>query len=51
MKYYSAIDLHSNNSFVVVLDENDKIVLEKRYPNDLEKINLALSPFKKICKV
>jgi transposase len=46
MKYYSAIDLHSNNSFVVVLDENDKPLLEKRLPNDLEKIILALAPYK-----
>ena len=46
MKYYSAIDLHSNNSFVVVIDENDNVVYEKRLPNDLDKIILAFTPFK-----
>lgn len=46
MKYYSAIDLHSDNSFVVVIDENDKIMYERRLPNDLAKIVFALKPFK-----
>ena len=46
MKYFSAIDLHSNNSFVVVIDEIDKIMYERRLPNDLEKIIYALRPFK-----
>jgi len=45
MKYYSAIDLHSNNSFVVVIDENDKVLFEKRLPNNLDKIILVLRPF------
>lgn len=35
---YSGIDLHSNNSVVTVLDEEDRIVAEKRLPNDLAKI-------------
>lgn len=37
---YSGIDLHSNNSVVTVIDETDKVVAEKRLPNDLAK-NLA----------
>lgn len=48
MTYYSAIDLHSNNSYLVVLDNNDKIHFSKRLPNDLERITLALSPFKEL---
>ena len=35
MKLYAGIDLHSNNSVVVVLDENDREVYRKRLPNDL----------------
>ena len=35
MKLYGAIDLHSTNSVVVVIDEEDKIVYQKRLPNDL----------------
>lgn len=34
---YSGIDLHSNNSVVTVTDEEDRVVAEKRLPNDLGK--------------
>ena len=33
---YSGIDLHSNNCVVTVTDDNDKVVAEKRLPNDAE---------------
>lgn len=46
MKLYSAIDLHSNNSVLVVLDENDKVVYERRHPNELPVILAALTPYK-----
>ena len=36
------IDLHSNNSVVAVLDEQDRTVYEKRLPNDLETITEAI---------
>ena len=42
MILFSAIDLHSNNSVVVVIDEQDRILLQKRYPNDLSLILSAL---------
>ncbi len=45
MELYAGIDLHSNNSVVVVLDELDRIVFSKRLPNDLSAINGAL----KVC--
>ena len=35
MELYAGIDLHSNNSVVSVLDENDRVVFAKRLPNDL----------------
>ena len=35
---YCGIDLHSNNSVVVVSDEEDRIVFSKRLPNDLAQI-------------
>jgi len=34
MKLYVGIDLHSNNSFVIILDETDKILYKKRLPNN-----------------
>ena len=37
-KLYAGIDLHSNNSVVVMLDERDRVVYEKRLPNDLRTI-------------
>jgi hypothetical protein len=42
---YSGIDLHSNNSVVTVTDEADRVVAEKRLPNDLPKILGFLSPW------
>lgn len=44
MKLYGGIDLHANNSVVVVIDEEDQVVFEKRIPNDLEKIVFHLNP-------
>jgi hypothetical protein len=41
---YCGIDLHSNNSVVVVTDETDKVLLSRRYPNDLTKILALLAP-------
>ena len=41
---YCGIDLHSNNSVVVVSDEEDRIVLQKRLPNELGQIRAALEP-------
>jgi transposase len=43
---YSGIDLHSNNSVVVITDEKDRIVAEKRLPNDLERILGFLEPWR-----
>jgi transposase len=45
MKLYGAMDLHSNNNVTVVIDEEDKIVYEKRLPNDLGLILKELSVY------
>ena len=42
---YGGIDLHSNNSVVTVIDEEDRVVVEKRLPNDLTKILGLLAPW------
>ncbi len=41
---FCGIDLHSNNSVVVVTDETDKVLLSRRCPNDLSKILALLAP-------
>lgn len=41
---YSAIDLHSNNSVVSVIDEEDRVIAEKRLPNELTQIIGFLQP-------
>ena len=43
---YSGIELHSNNSVVSVTDEEDRVVAEKRLPNDLVKILGLLMPWR-----
>ena len=45
MKLYCGIDLHSNNSYIVLLDEKDTIVYQKRLSNDLALILQELSPY------
>lgn len=46
MTLYCGIDLHSNNHVVVVIDENDKRLFEKRLPNDINMTLEVLRPFK-----
>jgi transposase len=46
MKLYSAADLHSNNHFLTIIDEQDKRVLEKRLPNDLAVTLKTLEPYR-----
>ena len=41
---YSGIDLHSNNSVVVVMDENDRVLVSKRMPNRLPEVIELLKP-------
>ncbi|EKS71790.1 transposase IS116/IS110/IS902 family protein [Burkholderia sp. SJ98] len=43
---YSGIDLHSDNSVVSVMDDTDRVVAEKRLPNDLGRILTFLAPWK-----
>lgn len=45
MRLYCGIDLHSNNSYVVVLDEQDRVVFKKRLANELQLIMEHLAPY------
>lgn len=44
MEKYIGIDLHSDNSVVVVTDEEDRIIFQKRLANRLNEILAALAP-------
>jgi len=47
MELYGAMDLHSNNSVVVVPDEEDRVVAKRRLPNDLKTVLAFLEPYRK----
>ena len=38
MPLYGGIDLHANNSVVVLLNAQDQVISQKRLPNDLPTI-------------
>jgi transposase len=43
---YTGIDLHSNNCLVSVTDEEDRVIAERRVPNELPKILDLLKPWR-----
>jgi transposase len=45
MKLYAGIDLHSTNNVTVVIDEKDRVLYQKRLPNDLALILKQLSVY------
>lgn len=45
MTLYAAIDLHSSNSLLAVLDENDHPLRQRRLPNELPAILKELEPY------
>jgi transposase len=45
MSLYGGIDLHANNSVVVLLNEQDEVIYQKRLPNDLSTILEQLAPY------
>jgi len=50
MEAYAGIDLHSSNSYIGIIDEQDERHFGKRLPNSLTQILVALEPFKKDLK-
>ena len=47
MKLYAGSDLHSNNNFLGIMDEQGKKIFKKRLPNDPRVVLEILRPFKK----
>lgn len=50
MTLYCGIDLHSNNSYLCVIDDKDKCLLEKKFDNNLHSIISALKRYKRRLK-
>ena len=46
MTYYCGIDLHSNNHYVCVIDENDNRVFQRKLDNDARLLIACLAEFK-----
>jgi transposase len=46
MKHYIGIDLHSNNHFVSIIDDNDNRIINKRLKNNLASTLKLLTPYK-----
>jgi len=44
---YVGIDLHSNNNYLAIIDEQDKRIYKHRWPNKPDIILAELEPFKK----
>ena len=47
MSYFVGIDLHSDNSYIGVIDKKDSRIFGKKLPNDLDVILKTLEPFQK----
>jgi transposase len=45
MSLYGGIDLHANNSVIVLINEQDEVIYQKRLPNDLPTILEQLAPY------
>lgn len=46
MALYSGIDLHSNNHVVVVIDAEDRRIVEKRLTNQLDRTLALLAAYR-----
>jgi transposase len=45
MQLYCGIDLHCNNSMISLIDDNDRLVSEQRFDNNLDMIQRHLQPY------
>ncbi len=46
MTLYGGIDLHSNNSYIGIVDRENKVIYKNRHRNDLPLIFSVLAPYK-----
>ena len=45
MELYAGIDLHANNKYLAIIDENDTRVYKRKLPNQPDVILAELEPF------
>ncbi|HXI11602.1 MAG TPA: transposase [Thermoanaerobaculia bacterium] len=50
MNTYAAIDLHSNNGVLTIIDETDMVLRQRKLPNELSAFVKELSPFRDTLK-
>jgi transposase len=46
MKLYTGIDLHSNNNYLAIIDENDNRIYKRKLPNQPDVILAELEPYR-----
>jgi transposase len=46
MKLYAGIDLHSNNNYLAIIDNEDNKLYQKRLPNEADVVLAELEPFR-----
>jgi transposase len=45
-RHYVGLDLHSNNTYIGVIDEEDRRVFKGKFPNNLEMIEAMIEPYR-----
>jgi transposase len=50
MEYFAGIDLHSSNSYIAIIDNENRRVFKKKVKNDLQNILQVLEPYRKQIK-
>lgn len=50
MNLYCGVDLHGDNGYYAIVDQNNKRIFNKRLPNELDKVISALEPYRKQLK-
>jgi len=46
MSLYAAIDLHSTNNVLAIIDQSDQLIRSKRLPNELPQVLQELAPYR-----
>jgi predicted NBD/HSP70 family sugar kinase len=48
MEVYAGLDLHSTNTYVAMIDGENKVLYKQRHRNEVPAILSALDPFKRV---